>query len=96
VGSFVATSGQKPWPSAGSFVAAYGQFFMAADSRRSSTWVVKIHRRKPDIFIGTRDSMGQAKLSLHSHQYWQFAARPAGSRRVSAVRAVTASSETRS
>jgi len=31
VGSFVATSGQKPWPSAGSFVAAYGQFFMAAD-----------------------------------------------------------------
>ena len=31
VGSFVATSGQKPWPSAGCFVAAYGQFFMAAD-----------------------------------------------------------------
>ena len=31
MGSFVATSGQKPWPSAGSFVAAYGQFFMAAD-----------------------------------------------------------------
>jgi len=28
----VATSGQKPWPSAGSFVAAYGQFFMAADT----------------------------------------------------------------
>jgi hypothetical protein len=35
VGSFVATSGQKPWPSAGSFVAAYGQFFMAADNRRT-------------------------------------------------------------
>ena len=31
VGSFVATSGQKPWPSVGSFGAAYGQFFMAAD-----------------------------------------------------------------
>ena len=28
VGGFVATSGQKPWPSAGSLVAAYGQFFM--------------------------------------------------------------------
>src|SRR6476659_3972485 len=35
LGSFVATSGQKPWPSAGSFVAAYGQFFMAADTRQS-------------------------------------------------------------
>jgi hypothetical protein len=33
VGSFVAISGQKPWPSVGSFVAAYGQFFMAADIR---------------------------------------------------------------
>jgi len=32
VGSFVATSGQKPWPSTGSFVAAYGHFFMAADN----------------------------------------------------------------
>jgi hypothetical protein len=31
LGSFVATSGQKPWPSTGCFVAAYGQFFMAAD-----------------------------------------------------------------
>jgi hypothetical protein len=31
VGSFVAATGQKPWPSVGSFVAAYGQFFMAAD-----------------------------------------------------------------
>src|SRR6478735_9010577 len=27
----MAISGQKPWPSVGSFVAAYGQFFMAAD-----------------------------------------------------------------
>ena len=32
VGGFVTTSGQKPWPSAGCFVAAYGQFFMAADT----------------------------------------------------------------
>jgi hypothetical protein len=32
LGSFVAISGQKPWPSAGCFVAAYGQFFMAADT----------------------------------------------------------------
>jgi len=31
-GSFMAISGQKPWPSTGSFVAAYGQFFMAADT----------------------------------------------------------------
>jgi hypothetical protein len=31
LGSFVAISGQKPWPSAGCFVAAYRQFFMAAD-----------------------------------------------------------------
>ena len=31
VGSFVATTGQKPWPSVGSFVAAYGSLFMAAD-----------------------------------------------------------------
>jgi len=35
VGSFVAISGQKPWPSAGCFVAAYGQFFTAADSARA-------------------------------------------------------------
>jgi hypothetical protein len=34
LGSFVATSGQKPWPSAGSFVAAYGQFFMTAHTLR--------------------------------------------------------------
>jgi len=33
VGSFVATSRQKPWPSAGSFVAGYRQFFMASDKR---------------------------------------------------------------
>jgi hypothetical protein len=31
VGSFMAISGQKPWPSTGCFVTAYGQFFMAAD-----------------------------------------------------------------
>ena len=31
LGSFVATSWQKLWPSAGCFVAAYGHFFMAAD-----------------------------------------------------------------
>jgi hypothetical protein len=41
VGSFVATSGQKPWPSAGCFVAAYGQFFMAADNRHPE----RRHRR---------------------------------------------------
>jgi len=28
----MATSGQFYWPSVGNFVAAYGQFFMAADS----------------------------------------------------------------
>jgi len=33
VGSFMAISGQKPWPSTGCFVTAYGQFFMAADKR---------------------------------------------------------------
>ncbi|MDR6416618.1 hypothetical protein J2808_003366, partial [Pseudarthrobacter sulfonivorans] len=29
----MATGGQFYWPSAGNFVAAYGQFFMAANSR---------------------------------------------------------------
>jgi hypothetical protein len=33
VGGFVATIGQKPWPSAGCCVAAYGQLFMAADKQ---------------------------------------------------------------
>ena len=29
LGDFVATTGQKPWPPVGTFVAAHGQFFMA-------------------------------------------------------------------
>ena len=41
----MATSGQKPWPSAGSFVAAYGQFFMAADALKCAG--VKGHRDLP-------------------------------------------------
>ncbi|MGN8132413.1 hypothetical protein, partial [Paenarthrobacter sp. 22069] len=32
----MATSGQFYWPSVGNFVAAYGQFFMAAYTGRSS------------------------------------------------------------
>jgi hypothetical protein len=29
LGNIVATTGQKPWPPVGTFVAAYGQLFMA-------------------------------------------------------------------
>ena len=32
----MATCGQFSWPSVGSFVAAYGQFFMAANTRAST------------------------------------------------------------
>jgi hypothetical protein len=35
MGNFVAISGQNSWPSTGSFVAAYGQFFMAANKLAS-------------------------------------------------------------
>jgi len=33
LGNFVATTGQKPWPPVGTFVAAHGQLLMAADTR---------------------------------------------------------------
>ncbi len=56
VGSFVATTGQKPWPSVGSFVAAYGQFFMAADTR--PTLKVADHRVIKGTATGTRTAAG--------------------------------------
>jgi len=33
LGNFVATTGQKPWPPVGTFVAAHGQFFTAVVRR---------------------------------------------------------------
>jgi hypothetical protein len=68
VGSFVAISGQKPWPSTGCFVTAYGQFFMAADTRSSYTLpgVAEISLRRG------------AEQLLHERSDWPEAARRVG------------------
>jgi len=45
----------------------------ASDGRRSSTWVVKGHKFKRDVFVGTRDSMDEVKLSPHGLECWRIA-----------------------
>ena len=41
----MATDGQFYWPSVGTFVAAYGQFFMAANKHLTCRFILMIGRR---------------------------------------------------
>ena len=67
LGNFVATTGQKPWPPVGTFVAAHGQFSMAVVNLEQARSSRTLSGRRPVLI------RRQLNAAVKGEQYEQAA-----------------------